>query len=59
LESCAVKPCPAHFQPLADLRVAGDIATRIDRTFGLDDVPAALAYVGEGHALGKVVVTVN
>jgi NADPH:quinone reductase-like Zn-dependent oxidoreductase len=55
----AVKQGPAHFQPLADLRVAGDIATRIDRTFGLDDVPAALAYVGEGHALGKVVVTVN
>ena len=26
-------------------------------TFGLDEVPAALAYVGEGRALGKVVVT--
>ena len=55
----AVKQGPAHFQPLADLCVAGDVAIHIDRTFGLDDVPAALAYVGEGHALGKVVVTVN
>jgi NADPH:quinone reductase-like Zn-dependent oxidoreductase len=55
----AVKLGPAYFQPLADLRVAGEIAIRIDRTFGLDDVPAALAYVGEGHALGKVAVTVN
>jgi hypothetical protein len=30
---------------------------RLDRTFGLDEVPQALAYVGEGRALGKVVVT--
>lgn len=29
----------------------------IDRTFTLDEVPAALAHVGEGRALGKVVVT--
>jgi hypothetical protein len=28
----------------------------VDRTFALDQVPAALAYVGEGLALGKVVV---
>jgi hypothetical protein len=28
----------------------------IDRTFGLDDLPQALAYVGEGRALGKVVI---
>ena len=55
----AVKQGPAHFQPLADLCVAGDVAIRIDRIFGLDDVPAALAHVGDGHALGKVVVTLN
>ena len=53
----AVRPGPARFGPLADLCVAGDIAIRIDRTFGLDEVPEALAHVGEGHALGKVVVT--
>jgi len=51
-----VKEGPAHFQPLADLCVAGDIAIHIDRSFTLDEVPAALAYVGEGLALGKVVV---
>jgi NADPH:quinone reductase-like Zn-dependent oxidoreductase len=55
----AVKPGPAHFQPLADLCVAGEIAIHIDRTFGLDDVPAALTHVGEGRALGKVVVAVS
>ena len=29
----------------------------IDRTFGLDEIADALAHVGEGRALGKVVVT--
>jgi NADPH:quinone reductase-like Zn-dependent oxidoreductase len=29
----------------------------IDRTYALDQVPEALAYLGEGHARGKVVVT--
>ena len=50
---------PGHFEPLADLCVAGDVAIHIDRTFTLDEVPAALAHVGEGRALGKVVVTVG
>jgi NADPH:quinone reductase-like Zn-dependent oxidoreductase len=55
----AVKEGPAHFGPLADLCVAGAVRTPIDRTYGLADVPAALAYVGNGHARGKVVVSVS
>jgi NADPH:quinone reductase-like Zn-dependent oxidoreductase len=55
----AVKEGPAHFEPLADLCVAGDVSIHVDRTFGLGDVPEALAHVGEGRALGKVVVTTN
>jgi NADPH:quinone reductase-like Zn-dependent oxidoreductase len=47
---------PAHFEPLAELCVTGDVRIHIDRTFALDEVPAALAHVGEGRALGKVVV---
>jgi NADPH:quinone reductase-like Zn-dependent oxidoreductase len=54
----AVKEGPAHFEPLADLCVSGAVRIHIDRTFALDEVPAALAHVGEGHALGKVVVQV-
>jgi NADPH:quinone reductase-like Zn-dependent oxidoreductase len=54
----AVKAGPAHFRPLIDLIVAGEVAIHVDRTFDLEDVPAALAHVGEGRALGKVVVTV-
>jgi NADPH:quinone reductase-like Zn-dependent oxidoreductase len=51
-----VKQGPAHFEPLADLCAAGEVRIHIDRTFTLDEVPDALAHVGEGRALGKVVV---
>jgi NADPH:quinone reductase-like Zn-dependent oxidoreductase len=54
----AVKEGPAHFEPVADLCAAGDLGIHIDRTFSLDEVPQALARVGEGQALGKVVVKV-
>ena len=54
-----VKAGPAHFEPLTDLCVAGEVSIHIDRTFTLDEVPAALAHVGEGRALGKVVVTAS
>jgi NADPH:quinone reductase-like Zn-dependent oxidoreductase len=55
----AVNAGPAHFEPLAGLCVAGDISIHIDRTFSLDQVPAALAHVGKGRALGKVVVQLS
>jgi NADPH:quinone reductase-like Zn-dependent oxidoreductase len=51
-----VRQGPEHFAPLTERCVVGDVQIRIDRTFGLDDVPQALAHVGEGRALGKVVV---
>jgi NADPH:quinone reductase-like Zn-dependent oxidoreductase len=54
-----VKEGPDHFEPLADLCVAGEVDVHIDRVFGLDEVAAALAHVGAGRALGKVVVTPN
>ena len=48
---------PAYFGPAAERCIAGDLRIHIDRTFTLDEVPQALAYVGAGRALGKVVVT--
>lgn len=51
-----VKAGPDHFGPLADLCVAGDVKILIDRRFGLDEVPEALSYLGEGHVLGKAIV---
>ncbi|WP_369374739.1 NAD(P)-dependent alcohol dehydrogenase [Promicromonospora sp. Populi] len=53
-----VRPGPEHFEPLALQCLAGEISIHIDRTFPLDEVPQALAFHGEGHALGKVVVDV-
>jgi NADPH:quinone reductase-like Zn-dependent oxidoreductase len=55
----AVKPGPAHFGPLAERCAAGEVEIRVDRTFALEEVPEALAHVGEGRALGKVVVVVG
>jgi NADPH:quinone reductase-like Zn-dependent oxidoreductase len=53
----AVREGPSHFAPLAELCITGDVRIHIDRTFGLDGIREALAHVGDGHALGKVVVT--
>jgi NADPH:quinone reductase-like Zn-dependent oxidoreductase len=48
-----------HFEPLTDLCVSGDVKIHIHRTYPLDRVPEALAEVGEGRALGKVVVEIR
>ncbi len=53
-----VKEGPAAFRPVAARCAAGDVDVHIDRMFRLDEAPAALAYVGEGRARGKVVVEV-
>jgi len=55
----AVKEGPAHFEPVADLCTAGRLTIHIDRVVPLDEVPVALARVGEGRALGKVVIEVT
>jgi NADPH:quinone reductase-like Zn-dependent oxidoreductase len=54
----AVKQGPAHFEPVAERCLAGDLRIHVDQTFGLEEVPQALARVGEGRALGKVVIEV-
>jgi NADPH:quinone reductase-like Zn-dependent oxidoreductase len=55
----AVKEGPSSFEPLTELCLAGEIDLHIDREFGFDEVPEALAHVGEGRALGKVVVVAD
>ncbi|HKJ86095.1 MAG TPA: NAD(P)-dependent alcohol dehydrogenase [Spirochaetia bacterium] len=48
-----------------DLRVlngwyeSGEVRPVIDRTCGFAEVPEAMAYLGEGHAAGKVVISVG
>jgi NADPH:quinone reductase-like Zn-dependent oxidoreductase len=44
---------------LADLIQSGKMRPIIDRTYTLSDVPAALQYLEQGHARGKVVITVD
>jgi NADPH:quinone reductase-like Zn-dependent oxidoreductase len=44
---------------LADLMESGKITPVIDRTYKLGEVAQALGYLEEGHARGKVVITVD
>ena len=44
---------------LGDLMQSGKVKPVIDRTYKLSEVPAAIAYLEEGHARGKVVITVE
>ncbi len=43
---------------LKELIEAGKVTPAIDRTFPLSEAPKAIKYVEEGHARGKVVITV-
>lgn len=46
----------ADLQELANRAAGGDVTVAIDRSFPLAQVPQALAYLGAGHARGKVVI---
>ena len=43
---------------LKDLIETGKVTPVIDRVYPLHDVPAAMRYLEEGHARGKVIITV-
>ena len=43
---------------IGELIEAGKVTPVVERTYALDDVAAAFSYLGEGHAHGKLVVTV-
>jgi NADPH:quinone reductase-like Zn-dependent oxidoreductase len=44
---------------LQKMMEAQDVMPVIDRTFGLSEVPEAIAYLEEGHARGKVIITLQ
>ena len=44
---------------LADLMQTGKVKPVIDRTYTLSQLPEAMRYLEEGHARGKVVITVG
>ena len=44
---------------LADLMESGKVKPVIDRTYKLSDLPEAIRYLEQGHARGKVVITID
>ncbi len=44
---------------MKELLEAGKVVSVIDRRYPLSEVPDALQYLEEGHAQGKVVITVE
>jgi NADPH:quinone reductase-like Zn-dependent oxidoreductase len=50
---------PKDLTVLRDLMQAGKVTPVIDRRYKLSEVPAAMAYLEEGHARGKVVINVD
>ncbi len=53
-----VRPNKEDLLRVADMVVAGTLHTNIERTYPLDGVPEALRHLGEGCALGKLVVEI-
>jgi NADPH:quinone reductase-like Zn-dependent oxidoreductase len=58
LSSFLAKSTGEDLQVLKELIEAGKVSPVIDRTYPLNEVPEAIRYLEEGHARGKVVVTV-
>ena len=54
----AMKPSSTDLAFMNELFEAGKLRPVIDRCYPLSEVAEALQYVGEGNALGKVVISV-
>jgi NADPH:quinone reductase-like Zn-dependent oxidoreductase len=53
------QPSTADLTLLADMVQSGKLKTVIDRTYKLDQTVEAMRYLEEGHARGKVIITVD
>ena len=58
LRTFVVSPTQEDMVVLKDLIEAGKVTPVIDRRYPLSESAQAIGYVGEGHAHGKVVITV-
>jgi len=56
--SFTVQPNGDDLRLVTELIEAGAVAPVIDRTYSLAEVPDAIRYLEEGHARGRVVITV-
>ena len=52
------RPCQKDLLVMKGLLEAGKVKPVIDRRYPLSEVSEAIRYVDEGHAKGKVVITV-
>ena len=59
LGSFLAEPNKDDLQFLKELIEAGELTPVIDKTYSLSEVPEAIRYLEEGHARGKVVLTVQ
>ena len=53
------KPNQKDLVIIKELLEAGKVVPVIDRSYPLSEVPEALRYLGEGHARGKIVITIG
>jgi NADPH:quinone reductase-like Zn-dependent oxidoreductase len=58
VKAVVAKRSSADLEFLSGLIEAGKVTPVIDRTYPLSEVPAAIGYLEEGHARGKIVITV-
>jgi NADPH:quinone reductase-like Zn-dependent oxidoreductase len=56
LEMMLAELKPEDLALMAELMQSGKVTPVIDRRYRLQDVPAAIAYLEEGHARGKVII---
>jgi NADPH:quinone reductase-like Zn-dependent oxidoreductase len=54
-----VKPNKTDLARVAEMVESGELRIAIDRAFPLDELPEALRHLGEGRALGKLVIEVG
>ena len=55
---CISKAITQDLEALRELLEAGKLTPVLERTYPLGEAAHALRYLGEGHARGKLVVTV-
>ena len=58
IRSLSGKPSQSDLVAVAELIEAGKVVPVIDRQYALPEVPDAIRYLEQGHARGKVVITV-
>jgi len=59
LVMCFARPSRADLTVMQELMKAGKVIPVIDRRYKLSEVPEAIRYLEEGHARGKVVISVE